>query len=230
VPRVQDEAGAPLIPATPAQRDPIDPADPAHTASEPSSDADPQTPAPSSSVEGPAPARRRRLFLLLASIAVVTYLLDQLSKWWAISALGGEEPWNLIGSFLRLDLIRNPGAAFSIGTGNTWVLTIIAVVVLVVVIRVSRRLGSSGWAWALGLLLGGALGNLTDRIIREPGLGRGHVIDFLNYNGWFIGNVADIAIVSAAVLIGVLALTGRSVDGTRETRESGRHEASAHDA
>jgi signal peptidase II len=170
------------------------------------------------------------LFLLLASIAVVTYLLDQLSKWWAISALSDEEPWNLIGSFLRLDLIRNPGAAFSIGTGNTWVLTIIAVVVLVVVIRVSRRLGSSGWAWALGLLLGGALGNLTDRIIREPGLGRGHVIDFLNYNGWFIGNIADIAIVSAAVLIGVLALTGRSVDGTRETRESGRHEASAHDA
>jgi len=110
------------------------------------------------------------------------------------------------------------------------VLTIIAVVVLVVVIRVSRRLGSSGWAWALGLLLGGALGNLTDRIVREPGLGRGHVIDFLNYNGLFIGNVADIAIVSAAILIGLLALTGRSVDGTRETRESGRHEPSEHDA
>ena len=168
------------------------------------------------------------MFLLLASIAVVTYLLDQMSKWWAISALSDEEPWNLVGSFLRLDLIRNPGAAFSIGTGNTWVLTIIAVVVLVVVIRVSRRLGSSGWAWALGLLLGGALGNLTDRIIREPGLGRGHVIDFLNYNGWLVHRL-PCAIVSA-VLIGVLALTGRSVDGTRETRESGRHEASAHDA
>jgi signal peptidase II len=227
---VQDEAGAPLIPASPAQRDPIDPADPTHTAPEPPSGADPHTPEPSSAVAVPSPAKRRRLFLLLASIAVVTYLLDQLSKWWAIRALSDEDPRDLIGSFLRLDLIRNPGAAFSVGTGNTWVLTIIAVVVLVVVVRVSRRLGSSGWAWALGLLLGGALGNLTDRIIREPGLGQGHVIDFLNYNGWFIGNIADIAIVSAAILIGLLALTGRSVDGTRETRESGRHEASEHDA
>jgi signal peptidase II len=227
---VQDEAGAPLIPATPAHRDPIEPADPTHTASEPPSDEDSHTSVPSSTPPGPPPAKRRRLFLLLASIAVVTYALDQVSKWWAISALSDEEPRDLIGSFLRLDLIRNPGAAFSIGTGNTWVLTIIAVVVLVVVIRVSRRLGSSGWAWALGLLLGGALGNLTDRIVREPGLGRGHVVDFLNYNGWFIGNVADIAIVSAAILIGLLAVTGRSVDGTRETRGSGRHEASAHDA
>ena len=212
---LQDEAGAPLIPATPAQRDPIDPADPTPT--------DPtHTDAPDS---GPPTARRRRLFLL-----VVTYLLDQLSKWWAVSALTDQPPRDLIGSFLRLDLIRNPGAAFSIGTGNTWVLTIVAVVVLVVVIRVSRRLGSIGWAWALGLLLGGALGNLTDRVVREPGLGRGHVVDFLNYNSWFIGNIADIAIVSAAILIGLLALTGRSVDGTRESKEAGRHEAADDDA
>jgi signal peptidase II len=215
VPRVQDEAGAPLIPASPAQREPIDPADPTHT---------------DAASTGPPPARRRRLFLLLASIAVVTYLLDQLSKWWAVKTLGDEPPRDLLGALLRLDLIRNPGAAFSIGTGNTWVLTIIAVVVLVVVIRVSRRLGSAGWAWALGLLLGGALGNLTDRVVREPGLGQGHVIDFLNYNGWFIGNIADIAIVSAAILIGVLAVTGRGVDGTRETREAGRHEATDHGA
>ena len=220
MPRVQDKAGAPLIPATPAQHDPLDPADQTHPDS---THTPPATPA------GPTPARRRRLFLLLAGIAVVTYLLDQLTKWAAVRALTDAEPSNLLGSFLRLELIRNPGAAFSIGTGNTWVLTIIAVVVLVVVIRVSRRLGSSGWAWALGLLLGGALGNLTDRIVREPGLGQGHVVDFLNYNGWFIGNVADIAIVSAAVLIGLLALTGRGVDGTRETRESGRHEATEHD-
>jgi signal peptidase II len=95
--------------------------------------------------------------------------------------------------------------------------------VLVVVIRVSRRLGSSGWAWALGLLLGGALGNLTDRVVRDPGFGRGHVVDFLNYNGWFIGNVADIAIVGAAVGIGVLALRGVGVDGKRP--HHGRHEA-----
>jgi signal peptidase II len=237
VPCVQDEAGAPLIPATPAQQDPLDPADPTHTDSDADSDAHSDTDSHTHSTNtagarppGPTPARRRRLSLLLTGIAVVTYLLDQLTKWGAVRALTDAEPRDLLGSFLRLELIRNPGAAFSIGTGNTWVLTIIAVVVLVVVVRVSRRLGSSGWAWALGLLLGGALGNLTDRIVREPGLGLGHVVDFLNYNGWFIGNVADIAIVSAAVLIGVLALTGRGVDGTRETRESGRHEAAEHDA
>jgi signal peptidase II len=230
VPCVQDEAGAPLIPATPAQHDPLDPADQTHTDStHTDSTHTDSTLTPAATPAGPTPARRRRLFLLLAGIAVVTYLLDQLTKWGAVRALTDAEPRNLLGSFLRLELIRNPGAAFSIGTGNTWVLTIIAVVVLVVVIRVSRRLGSSGWAWALGLLLGGALGNLTDRIVREPGLGRGHVVDFLNYNGWFIGNVADIAIVGAAVLIGLLALTGRGVDGTRETRESGRHEATEHD-
>ena len=237
MPCVQDEAGAPLIPATPAQQDPLDPADPTHTDSDADSDAHSDTDSHTDSTNtagarppGPTPARRRRLSLLLTGIAVVTYLLDQLTKWGAVRALTDAEPRDLLGSFLRLELIRNPGAAFSIGTGNTWVLTIIAVVVLVVVVRVSRRLGSSGWAWALGLLLGGALGNLTDRIVREPGLGLGHVVDFLNYNGWFIGNVADIAIVSAAVLIGVLALTGRGVDGTRETRESGRHEAAEHDA
>lgn len=233
MPCVQDEAGAPLIPATPAQQDPHDPADPTHTDSTPTdSDADSPTDSVATSAAnppGPPAARRRRLFLLLAAIAVVTFLLDQLSKWLAVRTLTDAEPRELLGSFLRLELIRNPGAAFSIGTGNTWVLTIIAVVVLVVVIRVSRRLGSVGWAWALGLLLGGALGNLTDRIVRDPGLGRGHVVDFLDYNGWFIGNVADIAIVSAAVLIGLLALTGRGIDGTRETRESGRHEAADHD-
>ena len=231
---MQDEAGAPLIPASPAQRDPIDPADPTHTGSAPGSASGSASGADTGAdtgagaePAGPTPVRRHRLFALLVSIAVVIYLLDQLSKWWAISELTDEPPRDLIGSFLRLDLIRNPGAAFSIGTGNTWLLTIVAVVVLIVVIRVSRRLGSAGWAWALGLLLGGALGNLTDRIIREPGFGQGHVVDFLDYNGWFIGNIADIAIVSAAILIGLLAVTGRSVDGTRET---GRHESSAHGA
>ena len=207
---MQDQAGAPLIPATPDQRDPAE--------SQPRSTA------------GIPAARRRALFVALAAIAVVSYAADQLSKAWAVRTLTDEPPRSIIGTALQLDLIRNPGAAFSVGTGSTWVLTLIAVVVLVVIVRTSRRLGSTGWAWALGLLLGGALGNLTDRITREPGFGQGHVVDFINYNGWFIGNVADIAIVSAAVLIGLLAVTGRGVDGSRETREPasrGRHEDAA---
>jgi len=201
---VQDEAGAPLIPATPDQR-------------EPAEAAEPNEPGPAAGI--PA-ARRRALFMALTSIAVVTYGADQVSKAWAVRTLTDEPPRSIIGTALQLDLIRNPGAAFSLGTGSTWVLTLIAVVVLVVIVRTSRRLGSTGWAWALGLLLGGALGNLTDRIVREPGLGQGHVVDFINYNGWFIGNVADIAIVSAAALIGILAMIGRGVDGARETRET----------
>lgn len=156
------------------------------------------------------------MFVLLGVVAVVCYFADQLSKAWAVRTLTDQPPTDLVGSFLRLELVRNAGAAFSLGTGNTWVLTLIALLVLVVVIRTSRRLGSAGWAWALGLLLGGALGNLTDRLVRDPGFGQGHVVDFINYGGLFIGNVADIAIVSAAVLIGLLAMTGRGVDGTRD--------------
>jgi signal peptidase II len=216
---VQDEAGAPLIPASPDQRGADD------------TDGTDRAPAATRATPGTStdriPARRRSLTLGLAAIAVVTYVADQVSKAWAVASLTDEPPRSLVGTFLQLDLIRNPGAAFSVGTGSTWVLTLIAVVVLVVIVRTSRRLGSTGWAWALGLLLGGALGNLTDRIVREPGLGQGHVVDFLNYNDVFIGNVADIAIVSAAVLIGLLAVTGRGVDGTRETRD--RRETASRD-
>lgn len=165
---------------------------------------------------GVSSARRRRLFAVLAVLAVLTYAVDQVTKALAIAMLTGEPSKQIIGSFLRLTLIRNPGAAFSLGTGSTWLLTIIAVLVLVVVIRTSRRIGSLGWAWALGLLLGGALGNLTDRLVREPGIGRGQVVDFIDYNNFFIGNVADIAIVGAAVLIGLLAIRGVGVDGRRE--------------
>jgi signal peptidase II len=95
--------------------------------------------------------------------------------------------------------------------------------VLVFILATARRIGSRGWAWALGLLLGGSLGNLTDRMVRSPGPGRGHVVDFIDYFGLFIGNVADIAIVGAAALIGVLAMRGVGVDGHHP--HHGRHEA-----
>ncbi|MEI2732717.1 MAG: signal peptidase II [Dermatophilaceae bacterium] len=172
----------------------------------------------------PANAGRpaRRLFALVAVLALTSYAADQASKAWAVAALTDAPPRDLVGSVLRLVLIRNPGAAFSIGTGNTWVLSVLAVVVLVVVVRTSRRLGSLGWAWAFGLLLGGALGNLTDRLTRPPSFGQGHVIDFIDYNGWFVGNVADIVIVAAAGLIAVLAQRGIGVDGRRQPRAT-RH-------
>jgi signal peptidase II len=154
---------------------------------------------------------------------VVSLVADQATKAWALASLTPGDPVDLVGGLIRLNLIRNPGAAFSIGDGATWVLTLIACGVLVFIVRTARRIGSHAWAWALGMLLGGSVGNLADRLLREPGPGRGHVVDFIDYFGWFIGNVADIAIVAAALLIGLLAVRGIGVDGRRPER--GRHEA-----
>ncbi|GIG38562.1 signal peptidase II [Cellulomonas phragmiteti] len=164
------------------------------------------------------PGRRRRLLRGLVGITALVLVVDQLTKVWAVHALEPRERTPLLGDLLGLQLVRNPGAALSIATGMTWVLTIIAVVVVVVIVRASRRIGSGWWAVALGLLLGGALGNLVDRMVREPGPLRGHVIDFLAYGRLFVGNVADIAIVVAAALIVWLTARGVHVDGTREGR------------
>jgi signal peptidase II len=144
-------------------------------------------------------------------------VLDQLSKVWALDNL---EPARrvVLGDLLGLQLVFNPGAALSIATGMTWLLTLVAVAVIVFIVRASRRIGSRGWAVALGLLLGGALGNLMDRLFRAPGFGRGYVVDFIAYWNVFVGNVADIAIVVAAVMIVVLAATGVHIDGTRDAR------------
>lgn len=162
-----------------------------------------------------APARRRRLLTLLLSLTAVVGVADQVTKYLAEAGLTPGELVPVLGTVLGLQLVYNPGAAFSFATGMTWVFTLVSVVVVVVIARTSRRLGSTGWAVALGLLLGGSLGNLVDRLFREPAFARGHVVDFISYNGWFVGNVADIAIVAAAVLIAVLALLGREVDGSR---------------
>ena len=152
---------------------------------------------------------------VLWAVAVVIVIVDQISKQWALSALTDGRHIALLGQVLGLVLVRNPGAAFSFATGQTWIFAVIASFVVVIIIRVSRRLSSCTWAVALGLVLGGAVGNLIDRLLREPGFFRGHVIDFINYGGYFVGNVADIAIVLAAVGIIVLSLGGWEIDGTR---------------
>ncbi len=144
---------------------------------------------------------------------------DQLTKVLALAHLTPGRPVDLVGSWLRLTLIRNPGAAFSLGDRATWLLTIIAIGVLIAIGTMARRLGSRAWAVALGLILGGALGNLVDRFFRAPGPGRGQVVDFIDYFGLFIGNVADIAIVGAAAYIAVLSLRGVPASG----KPAGRH-------
>ncbi|MEW1955772.1 signal peptidase II [Terrabacter sp. NPDC080008] len=173
----------------------------------------------------PTPRRRRRLFAVLAVVAVLAYLSDQLTKVVALDVLADGESRPFIGQLIRFKLIGNPGAALSLGAGNTWVMTGIAIAVLVAIVVVARQLGSRAWAIALGMLLGAALGNLTDRFIRPPGGGQGHVVDFIDYDQWFIGNVADIWIVSAAALIVILAMLGIGVDGRRERGKAGGDDA-----
>jgi signal peptidase II len=163
----------------------------------------------------PLATTRRRLPLVVAGIAVLVLTVDQVTKAWAVSALTDRGPVDLVGSLLRLDLTRNAGAAFSFATGMTWIFTLIAVTVAVTIVRLSRRLGSVGWSVALGLLLGGALGNLTDRLFRAPGFAVGHVVDFLELPHWPVFNIADSCIVSSALLIGLLGLRGIGVDGSR---------------
>ena len=160
--------------------------------------------------------RARRLSVtVLWMMAVVIVVVDQLSKQWALFALSDGQHTALLGRALGLVLVRNPGAAFSFATGQTWIFALIASLVVVIIVRVSRNLASRSWAVALGLVLGGAVGNLIDRLLREPGVLRGHVIDFIDYGGYFVGNVADIAIVLAAAGIIVLSLGGWEIDGTR---------------
>lgn len=172
------------------------------------------------------PAPRPRRTALLTAAAAVTLVLDVLSKIIAVAFLEGHPPVKLLGGALYLVVFRNSGAAFSLGTGLTWLLSLIALGVVVVIIRLASRLRSAGWAWGLGLVLGGALGNLVDRLFRAPGPLRGHVVDFLSLlapdgSVWPVFNLADSAIVCGGVLLVLLAATGRDFDGTRSARVPG---------
>jgi signal peptidase II len=161
---------------------------------------------------------------LLALIAVVVLALDVVTKVAAVAQLEDRAPVEVLGGLVYLQLVRNPGAAFSLATGYTWVLTIVAIAVVVVIVRVARRLRSTGWAVALGLVLGGALGNLTDRLLRSPGPLHGHVVDIVSLLApdgrvWPVFNLADSSIVSGGVLLVLLALLGKELDGTQTGRK-----------
>ena len=174
-----------------------------------------------------APGTSRRLLALLVGLAAAVAVIDQVTKVIALGALDRHTYVPLVGEYLGFRLVFNPGAAFSMATGSTWLFTVITLIVVVVILRYARRLNSLPWAIALGMLLGGAIGNLIDRIFRDPGPFRGHVVDFISYYDWFVGNVADIGIVVAALMICVLALTGREIDGTRLGRETDEDAAAA---
>jgi signal peptidase II len=160
-------------------------------------------------------SRHRLLFVL---VAVTAYAVDLVTKVLAVRHLTSGAPVDVVGSLLRFDLVRNPGAAFSTGTSYTLLLSVIAVIAAAVVIRFGRRLGDPTWAVALGLLLAGVCGNLTDRIFREPGFLRGHVVDFMELPHWPVFNVADMLIDAAVILVIVQTWRGIGITGARHTR------------
>jgi signal peptidase II len=158
---------------------------------------------------------KRRSWALFAVVAVALYVVDQLSKRAAVEHLTGRDDVRVVGDLLQLHLTRNPGAAFSLGTSFTVVLTCLAIVATVVVLVVSRRVADRVWAVGLGAILAGITGNLTDRMLREPEPFRGHVIDFLQLPNWPIFNVADMSINVGAGLILLQVVRGVRLDGTR---------------
>ena len=169
--------------------------------------------------DGPSPLSAgsvHRLWVLFGAVVVAVVALDQASKQWAASNLEGRDPINVLGTFIQFTLHFNPGAAFGTAAGYTVLLSLIAIAVCVGIAFMAKRLRDPIWAISLGLFLGGALGNLIDRVFRDPGFLRGHVVDFINYNGWFVGNVADIALTLAAIMMVVRSWQGVGVDGSSE--------------
>jgi len=170
---------------------------------------------------GRPPLHKAAAGTIIAVLAVLVLAADQFAKHLALENLPYQEPVRVLGDFLIFYLTRNPGAAFSLGEGVTWIFTIaLAAVAVVIVYLAATRVASRLWAVALGLLLGGVLGNLTDRILREPGFPVGHVVDFIN-TPWMmpaIYNVADIFIVTMMISVALLVLVGLHLDGTRERR------------
>jgi signal peptidase II len=199
--------------ADPAERSPFDtgtrrrpspgPLGPSQPAAEPENGAQ----------EVAAPPRRRLWLLLI--VAGVVLLADIISKQLVVAHLSNRLPVNVIPSVLDFELTRNAGAAFGLAAGATIIFTVVAAAVVVFIARASRRLGSAGWAWALGLLLGGALGNLGDRLFRAPGPLRGHVVDWIHLHHWPVFNLADSGIVVGGVIAVLLSMRGIRLDGSK---------------
>jgi signal peptidase II len=153
---------------------------------------------------------------VLVAVAAGIFAVDLITKTIVVATLSHRQPVRLLGGLLTLRVLRNSGAAFSIGTSMTVVFTLIAVAVIISILRTARRLYSLPWAITLGLLLGGAAGNLGDRLFRSPGPLRGHVVDWIELPHWPVFNVADSAIVCGGIVAVLLAARGIRLDGTRD--------------
>jgi signal peptidase II len=166
-------------------------------------------PVEASDAQSPTPPRRLGLLL---SVATVVVALDIITKVLAVKLLTPGQPVSIIGDTVTLTLVRNSGAAFSMATGYTWLLSLIATGVVVGIFWMGRRLVSPWWAIGLGMILGGAMGNLVDRFFRSPGPLRGHVVDFFSVGWWPVFNVADPSVVAGAILLVALSVFGFDFD------------------
>ena len=144
--------------------------------------------------------------LLVTALFVI--LLDLATKVWAVARLENQPEIQVIGEFLKFSFVRNPGAAFSFGTSVTWVFTLIAIAVSITILMLSKSVANKQWAIALGALLGGAAGNLIDRIFRSPEIFQGHVVDFILVPNYPMFNIADSAVVLSAIAMVVLSFRG----------------------
>jgi signal peptidase II len=158
--------------------------------------------------DSPPSSGNRRTLLGIGLLAAGVLALDQLTKWWAESTMVPGEATPVLGTFIQWRLIYNPGAAFGIASDLTWILACVAAVAVVALAVFATRVVTGAWAVGVGALLGGAVSHLGDRLLRPPGFARGHIVDFIDYNGWFIGNVADIALVGGAAYLVLLTFLG----------------------
>jgi signal peptidase II len=154
-------------------------------------------------------ALKVRRWRTLFGVAWAVWIIDLATKIWAVENLSYRSNIKIIGEFFQLTYVRNPGAAFSFASGATVFLSLFSLLVMIAILHYSVKITSRGWAVVLGLVLGGILGNMVDRIFREPGVLRGHVIDWLQLPNWPVFNVADMAIVFAALIS--MVLTARNI-------------------
>jgi len=177
--------------------------------------------APLTPTAGPTAPRRTTWLLLVAGLVLAA---DVISKAIVVASMEPGRVVRLVGHYLELTNTRNSGAAFSVGTGATVLFTAVAVVVVAVILRTAKRLRSLGWAICLGLLLGGALGNLVDRLLRSPGPFRGEVVDWIQLPHWPVFNLADSAIVVGGCVAVLLSSRGISLDGRVPEEETPEQE------
>lgn len=180
----------------------------------------------------PRPAASTRHIVLLVGVAAVLLACDQLIKQLVVDNMVEGQRIEILGEALQIHFVRNPGAAFSIASGMTWIFTIIAAVVVAVIVANARRIRSVWWAVVFGLVLGGTLGNLGDRLFRAPGVFEGHVVDYIS-TPWIVPaiyNLADIAIVGGMIMVALLTILDIGFDGERGTAKAKAAETRANSA